>query len=195
MQSTRQRILDFLAARGTATTRQLAQAFGMTAQNLRRHLLILQQRGLVTALPPAAPEGRGRPEARYTLAASSQENNLAGLASALLAGRSAAELQRAGRQLIGDAKPAGQATARLVGAVKALAPLGYKPRWEARPDRPEVVFGRCPFAAIIAEHPELCQMDAGMIGELLGADVEQISKLQPGPQGTPQCAFRVLQNS
>jgi predicted ArsR family transcriptional regulator len=193
MQATRQRILDYLEARGTATTRQTSQAFGMTAQNVRRHLQILEGRGLVAALPALPAEGRGRPEARYALAAQSQDSNLAGLASALLDGLPDSELQRAGKQLAGNASASrGQVTQRLVAASRRLAELGYKPRWEARPNRPEVVFGRCPYAAIIAEHPELCKMDAVILQDMLGAEVEQISKLQPGPQGTPQCVFQVL---
>jgi predicted ArsR family transcriptional regulator len=193
MQLTRQRILDFLEARGSVTTQQLAKAFGMTAQNVRRHLQILERRQLVTAShQPAA--GRGRPQTSYALAAQSQPNNLAGLASALLHGLPDAELRRAGERLIGDTSlQRGQITQRLVGAVKALAPLGYKPRWEASPNRPEVVLGHCPYAAIIEEHPELCKMDAAILHNLLGADAEQISKLQPGPQGTLQCAFLVKQ--
>jgi predicted ArsR family transcriptional regulator len=193
MQLTRQRILDFLEARGSVTTQQLAKAFGMTAQNVRRHLQILENRGLVTASnrPPA---GRGRPHTSYTLAAQSQPSNLAGLASALLHTMPTAELRRTGEQLAGDTSPSrGQITQRLVAASRRLTELGYKPRWEARPNRPEVVFGHCPYAAIIAEHPELCQMDAAMLQTMLGSEVEQISKLQPGPQGTLQCAFLVKQ--
>lgn len=202
MQTTRQRILDFLAARGTTTTRQLAQAFGMSAQNVRRHLEILQARDLVVALDPQPAEGRGRPEFSYALTSSAQPNNLAGLTSALLEGLSAGDLRREpaqrlrrlGRRLAGDAvKPSEQTSQRLVGTVRRLTPLGYRPRWEARPNRPEVVFGHCPYAAIIGQHPELCQMDASILEDMLGAPVEQLSKLQPGPQGTPQCVFRIKQ--
>lgn len=192
MQATRQRILDYLEARGTATTRQISQAFGMTTQNVRRHLQILEQRGLVAALPAAAPEGRGRPEARYTLSSQSQTSSLAGLAGALLDGLPAAELRRAGKRLAGGASATGgQITQRLVAASRRLAELGYKPRWEATPNRPMVVFGNCPYAAIIAEHPELCKMDAAMLQDMLGSPVEQLTKLQPGPQGTLQCVFRM----
>jgi predicted ArsR family transcriptional regulator len=75
--------------------------------------------------------------------------------------------------------------------VQRLSPLGYRPRWEARPKGPHVVLGRCPYAAIIADHPELCQMDQLVLGDLLGSPVEQTAKLQAGPQGLPQCVFRM----
>jgi predicted ArsR family transcriptional regulator len=159
---------------------------------VRRHLEILKSRGLVAELGSKEAEGRGRPEFSYALTSAALPNNLPGLASALLANATERDLRKLGRQLVSEApRPAGNSTQRLVGAVRQLTPLGYKPRWEARPSRPEVVLGHCPYAAIIGKHPELCQMDAAILEDLLGADAEQLSKLQPGPQGTPQCVFRI----
>lgn len=204
MQATRQRILDYIEQRGNASARQLAQAFSMTTANLRRHLAILEKRGLVAPASQRPAEGRGRPEQVYALTARAQNDNMAGIAHAALAALSAGEprrneVQRARRlasALIGELeeKAAGQITQRLVAAVQRLKPLGYRPRWEARPDGPQVVLGHCPYAAIIADHPELCQMDAHILEDLLGSPAEQMTKLQMGPQGTPQCIF-VLQQS
>lgn len=171
----------------------------MTPANLRRHLGILRMRGLLNAVERPMP-GRGRPEQVYALAASAQPDNLKMLASALLEqskgrGQEARLKQLAQHLLEGLPAPLGQITQRLVAAVQRLAPLGYRPRWEARPNRPELVFGLCPYAAIIAEHPELCRMDAHMLEGLLAVPVEQITKLQPGPQGTPQCVFALQQSN
>ncbi len=198
MQSTRQRILDHLEQHGSASARQLAQAFGMTPANLRRHLSILQARGLLAAIERRPPKGRGRPELVYALTSSAQPDNLKQLSSALLEqskGRGQeARLKHLAMHLLGDKPaPVGQITQRLVAAVQRLAPLGYRPRWEARPNRPQVVFGHCPYADIIADHPQLCRMDAHMLETLLAVPVEQITKLQPGPQGTPQCVFILKQ--
>ncbi len=192
MQSTRQSILDFLHARGSASAQQMAQAFGMSTQNLRRHLRILEQRGLI-AVSQLPSNGRGRPQLMYSLTAQAQPDHLAGLSSALLRGLRPASLRPLAQRLIGQppARPARNTSQRLVGAIRQIEPLGYRPRWEARPGGPQVVLGHCPFAAIIEQHPELCQVDAYMLEELLGADAEQTSKLQPGPQGTPQCVFRI----
>lgn len=195
MQSTRQSILDFLHARGSASAQQMAQAFGMSVQNLRRHLHILEQRGLV-AVSQLPHEGRGRPQLTYTLTAQAQPDHLAGLSSALLHGLRPVRLRSLAQRLLGVSKPTPQRPARstsqrLLGAMQRLEPLGYRPRWEARPDGPQVVLGHCPYAAIIERHPELCQVDGFMLEELLGSDAEQISKLQPSPQGTPQCVFKI----
>ncbi len=197
MQSTRQSILDFLSARGSASALQMAQAFGMSMQNLRRHLHILEQRGLVSVNQPPH-EGRGRPQLTYMLTNQAQPNHLAGLSSALLGGLRPSGQRPLAQRLLGrpsnappPARPTRSASQRLLSAVQRLEPLGYRPRWEAHPGGPQVVLGHCPFAAIIDQHPELCQVDAYMLEELLGADAEQASKLQAGPQGTPQCVFRI----
>lgn len=199
MQTTRQRILDFLEQRGSASARQLGQAFGITQANVRHHLGILQARGLVQPLGQRPAEGRGRPQTVYTLVQLASGGDLAALTSALLQSQALGEpgdetearLDSIGRRMLGEGtRPAGRNPGqRLVAAVKRLAPLGYKPHWEARPQGPEVVLGRCPYAAIIAEHPELCRMDAHILEELLGAPVEQTAKLESGPQGLPQCVF------
>ncbi|UYN89348.1 MAG: helix-turn-helix domain-containing protein [Anaerolineales bacterium] len=196
MQATRQNILDYLDARGSASAQQMAQAFGMSTQNLRRHLRILEQRGLIAVSQPAA-SGRGRPQLTYSLTAQAQPDHLAGLSRALLQGLRPASLRPLAQRLLGQPgglqsqRPARNTSQRLVAAMRKLEPMGYRPRWEARPGGPQVVLGHCPFAAIIEQHPELCQVDAHMLEELLGADPEQASKLQPGPQGTPQCIFRI----
>ncbi|MCW5873431.1 MAG: helix-turn-helix domain-containing protein [Anaerolineales bacterium] len=201
MQSTRQSILDFLSARGSASAQQMAQAFGMSVQNLRRHLHILEQRGLI-AVRQLPHEGRGRPQLTYLLTNKAQPDHLAGLSSALLRGLRPSGLRSLAQRLLGQqttgasaaVRPARSASQRLLTAMQRLEPLGYRPRWEARPGNPLVVLGHCPFAAIIEQHPELCQVDAHMLEDLLGADAEQISKLQAGPQGTPQCVFKIAES-
>lgn len=200
MQRTRQRILDYLEHQHSASARQLAQAFGMTAANLRHHLGELQTRQLVTEIGERPIEGRGRPEKVYALSGAAQPDNLEGLSRILLAEYTAADLpkrsdtrlRRLGRRLAGkptDVKT--QLTARLMGAVPRLNALGYQANWEARPGGPQIVLGHCPYAAIISDHPELCRMDAELLHELLGEKVEQISKLEPGPDRLPICQFQI----
>ncbi|MCL5428194.1 MAG: ArsR family transcriptional regulator [Chloroflexi bacterium] len=202
MQTTRQRILDYLEQGGSASARQLAHAFGMTPANLRRHLSILQMRGLVTPIGCHPAEGRGRPEQIYALKSTGKNSDLEPLARALLSTLAASGLPRRvdarseslAKTLLGSFDPpSGQFTQRLVASVRRLEPLGYKPRWEARPQGPQMVLGRCPYAAIIADHPELCRMDAHLLEELLAAPVEQTAKLQPGPHRIPQCVFVMRQ--
>lgn len=194
VQATRQRILDYLEQRGATSARQIAQAFGMTAANLRRHIAILQERGLLEVIGRTPAEGRGRPELLYAPVATS---TLEPLTKALLGELEAtaprarlAALRRMASSLLGNPTPSsGQQSKRLLAAVQKLTPLGYKPSWEARPTGPQVVLARCPYAPIVANHPVLCQLDAHMLESMLGAEVEHTAKLQPGPHGLPQCAF------
>jgi predicted ArsR family transcriptional regulator len=203
MQSTRQHILDTLDQRGSASAQQLAQSFGMTAANVRRHLGILLNRGQVVRVAQRLKSSRGRPEQVYALAALVGGSGLEPLTRALLTNlaantegsASSDKLRDVAKEMLGkQPAPRGQLTQRLVAAVQQLSPLNYKAHWEAKPQGPELVLGRCPYAAIIADHPELCQMDAHLLESLLGNSVEQTAKLQTGPQGTPQCVFKITQS-
>lgn len=194
MQQTRQRIIDVLGQRGSATAQQLAKTFGMTPANLRRHLGILEQRGLIQASGIHQGNGRGRPEITYSLATKAKPENFTTLAGALLS--LAPDTQKLAQEIVarspeGNSKPTGNISRRLVAAVQQLNSMGYQAHWEARPQGPQMVLGNCPYAAIIAEHPQLCSVDAKMLELLLGAPVEQASKLQPGANGMPQCVFQL----
>jgi predicted ArsR family transcriptional regulator len=70
-----------------------------------------------------------------------------------------------------------------------LSALHYEPRWEARAAGPEIILGHCPFASIIARHPELCQLDAHLLEQGL---VRQAAKLEPNQRGLPICIFAVI---
>ena len=199
MQKTRQRILDTLEQQHSASAHDLASAFGMTTANLRHHLAILETEGEIEVVAERPTGGRGRPEQVYALSQTAQEDNLAGLASSLLAvltesqiaKRPETRLRHAAKWLAGEAgESGGPASARLVSATRRLNQLGYRAGWEARPGGPQIVLGHCPYAAIIEDHPELCQIDAELLADLLGQPVEQIAKLEPGAEGTPQCIFQ-----
>jgi predicted ArsR family transcriptional regulator len=202
MQSTRERILDFLNHHGRASAHQMARAFGMTGANLRHHLIILREHGLIEILGESPAEGRGRREQLYALSDAAKPQNLQLLAGILLGeyGRTdlpkqtAARLRRLAKRLSAGAQPIrGHITQRLVAAVSRLTELAYQPRWEAQPQAPQIVLGHCPYAAIIADHPELCKMDALLLQELVGEKAEQLTKMKPGPNGLPECVFAVKQ--
>jgi predicted ArsR family transcriptional regulator len=70
-----------------------------------------------------------------------------------------------------------------------LNELGYQARWEARPGDPQVQFGHCPYTAIIADHPELCLLDAALLESMLGNSAIQTAKLETDFQGGKYCRF------
>jgi predicted ArsR family transcriptional regulator len=78
---------------------------------------------------------------------------------------------------------------RLVRTVGRLNELHYQARWEASVAGPRLILGHCPYAAIVANHPELCRMDGFLLEMRLGSSVDQIAKLQLSDKGLPFCAF------
>jgi len=83
---------------------------------------------------------------------------------------------------------------RLVRAVERLNELHYQARWEASAAGPRLILGHCPYVAIVADHPELCRMDAFLLETRLGSSVEQTAKLQLSEKGLPFCAFLMVGN-
>ena len=78
------------------------------------------------------------------------------------------------------------------GAIERLNELHYQARWEASAAGPRLIMGHCPYAAIVADHPELCRMDAFLLETRLNASVEQIAKLQLSEKSLPFCAFLMV---
>jgi len=76
---------------------------------------------------------------------------------------------------------------RLNLAVEKLNQMNYHARWEAGPEGPRIIFGHCPYAAIIEKHPELCRMDAAILKDLMGQSAEQLSKI--GQDKSLSCVF------
>src|SRR5438445_7295038 len=65
MQSTRQRMLEYLQRSGRATVKELGQLLGLTSTGIRQHLTVLERDGLVDA---REERGRvGRPTLVYSL--------------------------------------------------------------------------------------------------------------------------------
>lgn len=187
MTTTRQRILAYLGKSRGASAREIARALNTTPANARHHLAILQKDGRVSA-GGLHREGRGRPLRLYSLSLAMAGDNLSGMLDAALdswlAGmepeKQLEALRALGRRLGRDVPPREVSLARRLASVaEHLSRLHYAAHWEAGAEGPRMIFGRCPYAAIIERHPELCQVDAAMLSSLLEAPVEQKNKLQP----------------
>jgi len=189
MTTTRQRLLAHLKKSRASTAREMARALNLSAPNVRHHLGVLASDGRVTVVR-AHSEGRGRPEKVYSLSDALEGDNLSVLAEALLA----IEDQRLQvERLAGYILDANQfanlpISKRLALLVEKLNEMHYQARWEAGAEGPRLLFGRCPYARIIAKHPELCRMDASLLAGCLGAEVRQAGKIEKA-QGV--CVFAV----
>lgn len=192
--TTRQKILNYLKRNQTVSSREIARALQMTPANARHHLGILAADGRVEVLNQRR-HGKGRPEKVYRLAGTLVGDNLTALVDALLTevgGK--VQMEALGKRIAGEDASSGQPLMRRLGtAVEHLNAMHYQARWEAGAAGPRIILGNCPYAAVIEGHPNLCQMDASLLGPLLGGGVLQTAKLEKGAGGLPYCAFRFAQ--
>ena len=164
----------------------------MTPANARYHLGILASDGRVKVIS-RRQISKGRPEKVYQLAGTLMGNNLAELVEVLLMeanGRVRMEALgiRLAKDRYGEDQPLMD---RMAATVEHLNARNYHSHWEAGAEGPRVVFGNCPYSAIIGSHPELCKMDRSMLKTMLDRDVEQEAKLEKGAGGKPYCLFLV----
>lgn len=173
----------------------------MRPEAVRFHLSFLVGDGRVATTGARRSPKRGRPTKLYGLSEAQRGQNIAGLAQGLLnwlkgepAARKRAAYDVILRELqgqLGETEPGTSAPKRLGSLVGRLNFLHYEASWEAGADGPRILFAHCPYAAIIAEHPELCRIDARLLSTELGHQAVQTSKIQAGPDGPKHCIFAV----
>lgn len=198
MTNARQKILKYVLEEQSATVDELSKVFRVTPANIRHHLSILVDQGSVKIIGYKARDGKGRPAQIYTASQRSEQNNLEQLADTLLStllssaqsdGSSALlqgiALQMAGKLIVDKHNP----TRQVYSAIRALNRMSYQAHWEAHIENPRVIIGHCPYQAILDRHPEICQLDAFLLQELLGTPVEQAGKLSVNAKGLPECVF------
>lgn len=180
MTTARQKVLAHLIKTRTASVREISRALKMSAATVRHHLRVLTSDGRLEITSVRGREGRGRPEKVYSIPRAALGDNLSALSEALLdeAG-SSVRVEALAKRLAGESSIKSQPVAkRLNLLVEKINQMNYHARWEAGPQGPRILFGHCPYAAIIAKHPELCQMDAALLKQLFGDDMEQIAKIE-----------------
>jgi predicted ArsR family transcriptional regulator len=194
--TTRNRILEMLEKQRTATVAQLSRTLQVTQADIRHHLSQLSTDGWVEIAAKDVTGERGRPRQVYRLTTSARRDNLPNLAKALLWAGSGGDqhefIQRAADFLAGpmpewiSQQPVGR---RLIAAVQRLNDLHYQAHWEAHARAPQIRLGNCPYATILPEHPELCQIDALLLEKLTSSQATQTARLEPTPQGAMVCIF------
>jgi predicted ArsR family transcriptional regulator len=212
MRTVRLQVLYQVRSQRVVTATEVGKMMQMTPANARHHLKILAEQGVVTVVGLRATNGKGRPEKLYGLTDTASGHNLGWLAGALLEelqeGRQVVKQQPLMQSLAGrlyldclqalgitgtpvDQGQAQHLTQRLFQAVRALNSIHYDARWEAHAIAPRLILGRCPYAMLIDRHPEICEMDRDLIQRLSGAEVQQITRLQPDRRGLRQCVFAI----
>jgi predicted ArsR family transcriptional regulator len=201
--STRDRILAYLSDHPSASAADFSQAWGLTRADIRYHLSALLADGLIEIVPrdPNQPAGRGRPQQAVRLAAQVRPNNLPALCHALLAAVLSQPGAAQGDQILPSvasnlaAALAGETTLhtnltrRLSQLVEILNRAHYRARWEAGAQGPRLLLRACPYAALLAQHPELCQLDQAMLEQLLQTNLRHAVRLDPLTGKPPACIF------
>lgn len=161
----RQKVLTYLTKNRTASAREISRGLKMSIETVRHHLRVLVADGRLEAESARGREGRGRPEKAYSLPQAALGDNLSALSEALLAeAGSSVRVEALAKRLAGDVGFASQPAAkRLNLLVEKLNQMHYHAHWEAGAEGPRVLFGHCPYAAIVGRHPELCEMDASLL--------------------------------
>lgn len=193
MVTARQKVLTYFSKTRTASAREIARALKMSPATVRHHLRVLVSDGRLETTSLQGREGRGRPEKVYSLPLAALGDNLSALSEALLAeAGSSIRIEALAKCLAGESDFQSQVvTKRLNLVVEKLNRMKYHARWEAGAGGPRIIFGHCPYAAIIAKHPELCRMDKALLQELMGQPAEQLTKI--GWDGSSTCVFAILQ--
>ena len=197
--STRDRILTYLAENPLASAQALSRAWGLTRADIRYHLNALTLDGLIELAPRPSekPAGRGRPIQYYRLKAASASHHLDSLCAALLntlfnmvgPDQQDQALSQVADQLAAGHQLSSSPIQRLNDAVHFLNQRGYRARWEASASGPRFLLRGCPYAVLLKEHPEICQVDRRFLEVLTGLNLRQEARANPLTGKPPACVF------
>ena len=202
MQQTRQIILNYLKEHGPTTVDKLAEVLNLTSVTVRHHLDILRTEGLVAEPVIRHRTSRGRPQYLYALTEKASQyfpKNYDDLASKILAEIKAASTPQgvnvifegvASRFAAEAPRPApGEPiTNRLDRAVAFLNTRGYVAHWEATSEGFVLHTCNCPYEALAPQNRELCGMDNALIGSLVGAAPQCLTRVA---DGSSSCAYLI----
>ena len=199
MKSTRHRLLDYLGSKQIATSTDLSRVLQVTSADARHHLNLLLKEGLIQIIGEKQPQGPGRPAKVYSLSPKQKQDNLVLLVEALLqvitsdnfSRDHSKKIRQIAEYIRGPTMYNGNLTQRLYLAINRLNDLNYQARWEAHQQAPRIILGNCPYASIVNNHPEICQIDKHLLESLLIIPVEQEYKLIRDDREYTYCLFNV----
>jgi predicted ArsR family transcriptional regulator len=195
---TRQQIISMLQTKIYLSAHEISRALHLSPANIRHHLSILEEEGVIKVAHQQKTPGRGRPIQMYTLTQQVLAHNLDRLANALLE-----ELYQnnpnndpddisariASHLALPVISPHQSLTRNLYSAVQQLNDMHYQARWEAHAEAPRIYLAHCPYAPILPDHPECCLIDKFLLEKLLDHPVIQTGKLERDDHGFLYCLF------
>ncbi len=199
MQGTRERILEHIVKHREARVEELADALGITAAAVRRHLDNLRADGLVDVRAVKQPTGRPyyayHPTERAAGVLPAAYADLLGrmlrslgeredVISAVMANVAEALAARHRGEVSGD--PAIEVRAEQV--TDSLRQEGILDRWHIDAEGIHLLNDACPYKKAAELSPLPCETDRQAIELLLGLNVEQLNRIV---DGSPVCEYLV----
>jgi DeoR family transcriptional regulator, suf operon transcriptional repressor len=197
-------VLTILQRRGKSTVKELEEALGVTANAVRQQITTLVAEGYV--LQETERIGRGRPRHIYSLTAAGRtlfphhyDEFSNGLLREILISDGSQKVEellgRIGRRLAAqyEGEVSGLATiertARLTELLNAKGILA-----EMRLQSDGIVFHEytCPYYELAREYRAICDMEEGMIAQVIRQPVELVACTLDGNHG---CQFRIQPDS
>jgi predicted ArsR family transcriptional regulator len=180
--STRGRIITLLR-RSSRSVDELAQALDLTHTAVRAHLAALERDGLVQQR--SERRGNRKPSSVYDLAPAAEflfPQSYSQLLSKLLEVQQERMTPEEGEELLRTVGrrmaaqwtiPPGELNVRLEAAVEVLNQLGGLMERETGEETLSIRGYRCPFAAVVREHPEVCHLAETLLTELVGVPMQE----------------------
>ena len=200
----RSKILDYLKKNLSASALELSTVLGVTKPNIQYHVKKLLQENMIEGIEEfsisAEQRDRGRPEKYYRLSVSKTPDNFAYLSKLLLSclleqNSSKGNIQNiAGLFDLGIQKKSTPAD-MLNKAINKLNEYQYAAHWEIHHHGPQIIFKNCPYARLISEFPQLCEMDRLILEKNVFCKAVQINKIDPFDQNPSLCVFQLILNA
>lgn len=195
---TRARIISSLRG-GERTVNDLVAEVGLTDNAIRSHLEALERQGLVCR--SGFRSGTRKPHHAYKLTTKAGRiffeacepllSELVAVASTSLMPQKFKDMLReVGRRLAStQGMPAGRSSKkeRIGHALAALEELGGKAVLEQNNGKLAIRSGACPWAIIVARHPEVCLVAEAFLSQVIGAPIKE--HCMRGE--SPRCYFEI----
>jgi predicted ArsR family transcriptional regulator len=170
-------VLEFIeAADDVVRVQQIADAVGLHPNTVRGHLDALLAAGRITRVPDQRVT-RGRPHWLYSGTASASVRDLARALDAELDRASAPDVARLAAATWAEAGPdvgpVDTVEEAVDQATRVLNDFGFEA--VRNPVGDEITLRACPYAALVHEHPVICDIHAELLGEVLARTAQPVT--------------------
>lgn len=189
----RKRLMEFISQNPGLNSRELSVALDRSPADIRYHLALMVQQGYLHRTP-ALQRVRGHPLFTYSVSKKDLPDNLPLLCSILLNQLSfPLGLRNTARLLsLPSAPTPGNTLLTMNRLVAHLNQMNYAATWEAYRSGPRIMLHNCPYAVLVKQHPQLCEMDRNLLEFSLHMPVTQVTTLASGANS---CIFNISSTS